>query len=73
MIVAEANMMELLDSNQLVDVLSKKGLPVVGGDKNSAIFCPNKLADVDGSRCVDDAGKVSQPSYFGAPISVCIV
>ena len=71
--MAEANMVERLDSNQLVNVLSKKGLPVVGGDKNSAIFCPNQLADVYSSRCVDDAGKVSQPSYFGAPISVCIV
>ena len=73
MIVAEANMVERLDSNQLADVLSKKGLPVIGGDKHSAIFCPRKLADVDSSRCVDDAGKVSQPSYFGVPISVCIV
>ena len=71
--MAEANMVERLDSNQLVNMLSKKGLPVVGGDKNSAIFCPNKLADVDSSRWVDDAGKVNQPSYFGAPISVCIV
>ena len=72
-IMAEANMVERLDSNQLVDMLSKKGLPIVGGDKNSAIFCPSKLADIDSSRCVDDAGKVSQPSYFGAPVSVYIV
>ena len=51
--MAEANMVERLDSNQLVDMLSKKGLLVIGGDKNSAIFCPNKLTDVDGSRCIE--------------------
>ena len=54
-------------------MLSKKGLPITGGDNNSAIFCPGKLADVDSSQYVDDADKVSQLSYFGAPVSVCIV
>ena len=58
MVMAEANMVEQFDSNQLVDMLSKKGLLIAGGDKNSAIFCPSKLADVDSSRCVDDAGKI---------------
>ena len=56
MVTAEMNMVEQFDCNQLVDMLSKKGLPIVGG-KNSAIFCPNKLADVDSSRCVDNLAR----------------
>ena len=33
----EAEMVERFDSNQLVHVLSEKGLPIVGGDDDGAV------------------------------------
>lgn len=49
------------NSNKLVDVLPEKSVPVVGGDKNNAIFCPSELADVHCSERVDNFDKVSHP------------
>ena len=47
-------MMKGFDPNELLQVLSEKGLPVVGGDNDGAVFRSNELADVDGSRRVHD-------------------
>lgn len=71
--VREPEMMKGFDPNELVQVLSEKGLPVVGGDNDSAVFRSNELADVNRSRRVHDTDKVSQPTYFGALVSVCSV
>ena len=40
---------------------SEKCLAVVGGDNDSAFFCPGKLAAVHSSRCFNDTDKVT---YF---------
>ena len=71
--VCEPEMMKGFDPNKLVQVFSNKGLPVVGGDNDSAVFCSNELADVDSSRRVHDTDKVSQPTYFSVIVSVCSV
>ena len=61
------------NSDQLVEVLSKKSLPVIGGDNDGAVRCSNKLARVDSRRRVDDIHEVSQPTHLGTSVSVSIV
>ena len=47
MLAGEAEVVKRLNSNQLVKVLAKKRLPVVGGDDDSAVCRSNKLGGVN--------------------------
>ena len=70
MLAREAEMVKRFNSDQLVQVLSKKGLPVIGGDDDGAVCFSNKLGGVDCGRRIDDINKVSQPIHFGASVSM---